>query len=143
MQRMTRQRSAVADVLADVDDFRSAQQLHEALRERGHEIGLATVYRTLQALAVSGDVDVLRTADGESVYRRCRRKEHHHHLVCRRCGTAVEIDGPGVEAWAATVGAANGFSDIEHTMELFGTCAQCRQAEREADAGPNPHPKES
>lgn len=129
MQRMTRQRSAVADTLAHIDDFRSAQQLHELMRERGAEIGLATVYRTLQALAEGGEVDVLRTADGESVYRRCERKEHHHHLVCRGCGTAIEIDGPGVEAWAATVGAAHGFTDIQHTMELFGTCAECRARE--------------
>ena len=127
IQRMTRQRSAVADALAHVDDFRSAQQLHELIRVRGDEIGLATVYRTLQALAEGGEVDVLRTADGESVYRRCESREHHHHLVCRRCGTAIEIDGPGVEAWAAKVGAAHGFTDIEHTMELFGTCAKCRQ----------------
>ena len=127
IQRMTRQRSAVADALAHVDDFRSAQQLHELIRVRGEEIGLATVYRTLQALAEGGEVDVLRTADGESVYRRCERRVHHHHLVCRRCGTAIEIDGPGVEAWASRVGAAHGFTEIEHTMELFGTCAQCRE----------------
>jgi len=125
MQRMTRQRSAVADLLAEVDDFRSAQHLHELLRERGQEIGLATVYRTLQSLSDSGEVDALRTADGEAVYRRCSRREHHHHLVCRRCGTAVEIDGPGVESWAAQVGASHGFSDVEHTMELTGTCAGC------------------
>ncbi|KGM17765.1 Fur family transcriptional regulator [Actinotalea fermentans ATCC 43279 = JCM 9966 = DSM 3133] len=125
MQRMTRQRSAVAELLADVDDFRSAQQLHELLRGRGNEIGLATVYRTLQTLADAGEVDVLRAEDGEALYRRCSRREHHHHLVCRRCGTAEEIDGPGVEAWAEAVGAAHGFSDIVHTMELSGICASC------------------
>lgn len=125
MQRMTRQRSAVADVLADVEDFRSAQQLHELLRDRGEGIGLATVYRTLQSLADGGEVDVLRTADGEAIYRRCARREHHHHLICRSCGATVEIDGPTVEAWAAQVGTSHGFADIEHTMELFGTCADC------------------
>lgn len=126
IQRMTRQRSAVSDLLAAIDDFRSAQQLHELLRERGQEIGLATVYRTLQSLADGGEVDVLRTADGEAVYRRCERREHHHHLVCRHCGTAVEIDGPpDAEVWATKVGAAHGFRDVEHTMELTGTCAAC------------------
>lgn len=125
MQRMTRQRSAVVAALAEVDDFRSAQQLHEHLHATGNEVGLATVYRTLQSLAVDGDVDVLRADDGEALYRRCSRREHHHHLVCRSCGTTVELDGPGVEAWAAEVGAEHGFVDIEHTMELSGTCRAC------------------
>ncbi len=125
MQRMTRQRSAVADALGAVADFRSAQELHELLRDRGQEIGLATVYRTLQSLADGGEVDVLRRADGEAVYRRCARRTHHHHLVCRTCGRAVELDGPDVEAWAARVGAAHGFSDVEHTMELSGICTSC------------------
>lgn len=126
MQRMTPQRTAVVQALTGVDDFRSAQQLHETLRERGEQVGLATVYRTLQSLAEAGELDVLRTADGESVYRRCLRREHHHHLMCRTCGTTVEIDGPDVEQWAAQVGAAHGFSAIEHTVELFGRCADCR-----------------
>ncbi len=124
--RMTRQRAAVADVLGDTDEFRSAQQLHELLRSRGDRVGLATVYRTLQALADGGEVDVLRAEDGESLYRRCARREHHHHLVCRSCGRTVEIDGPTVEAWASRVAAAHGFDDIEHTIELWGTCASCR-----------------
>ncbi|WP_225754758.1 Fur family transcriptional regulator [Actinotalea sp. Marseille-Q4924] len=130
MQRMTRQRTAVADALTTVEDFRSAQQLHELLRDQGHGIGLATVYRTLQSLAEAGDVDVLRTAEGESVYRRCERREHHHHLVCRTCGATVEIDGPAVEAWADSIGAGHGFTDISHTIELFGTCTACSAAAR-------------
>lgn len=130
--RMTRQRAAVAGALDATDEFRSAQQLHEQLRDRGDAVGLATVYRTLQALAAGGEVDVLRTDDGEALYRRCARTEHHHHLVCRSCGRAVEIDGPTVESWAARVGAAQGFTDMEHTVELWGTCADCRAAGRAA-----------
>lgn len=128
MQRMTRQRSAVSDALAGLEDFRSAQQLHELLREQGVGVGLATVYRTLQSLAEDGAVDVLRTPEGESVYRRCTRRGHHHHLVCRGCGHTVEVEGPGVEAWADQVGAAHGFAAIEHTVELSGLCAECRTA---------------
>ncbi|WP_454043524.1 Fur family transcriptional regulator [Cellulosimicrobium sp. Marseille-Q8652] len=122
---MTRQRAAVSDALEGVEDFRSAQQLHEILRSRGDSVGLATVYRTLQGLADGGEVDVLRTEEGENLYRRCERREHHHHLVCRTCGRTVEIDGPTVEAWATQVGATHGFSEIEHTVELFGTCETC------------------
>ena len=126
---MTRQRAAVAQALEGSHGLpvRAAARTRRC-GPRGDGIGLATVYRTLQQLAEGGEVDVLRTADGESVYRRCARREHHHHLVCRACGRTVEIDGPSVEEWAARVGAAQGYADIEHTVELFGTCADCQRA---------------
>jgi Fur family ferric uptake transcriptional regulator len=122
--RPTRQRRAVAEALASVEDFRSAQELHELLRSRGETVGLATVYRTLQALADADEVDVLRTPGGEAVYRRCSTG-HHHHLVCRHCGHTVEVEGPAVERWAQRMAGEHGFSDVSHTLEVFGTCAAC------------------
>ena len=65
----------------------------------GDKVGLATVYRNLQAMAADGEIDMLRTDDGEAVYRACSTG-HHHHLVCRDCGRTVEVEGPTVEAWA-------------------------------------------
>jgi Fur family transcriptional regulator, ferric uptake regulator len=123
--RTTRQRTAVADLLERVDGFKSAQDLHRLLEDGGTSVGLTTVYRHLQALADAGQVDVLRTDDGEAVYRRCPTAEHHHHLVCRSCGRSVEVDGPEVEAWAAQVARAHGFTEVTHTVEVFGTCAGC------------------
>jgi Fur family ferric uptake transcriptional regulator len=122
---MTRQRAAVAAALAKQEGFASAQALHDALRHDGESVGLTTVYRHLQALADAGEVDVLRTDDGESVYRRCEQDDHHHHLVCRSCGATVEVTGPAVEAWAEAVAAEHGYRDVSHTLEVFGTCAGC------------------
>jgi Fur family transcriptional regulator, ferric uptake regulator len=122
--RPTRQRRAVVAALGDVTVFTSAQEVHALLRRRGEDVGLTTVYRTLQALADAGEVDVLRTPDGESVYRQCSTG-HHHHLVCRSCGRTVEIEGPAVESWADKVAAQHGFAEVEHTLEVFGTCATC------------------
>ena len=124
-RRPTRQRAAVAAVLADVEDFRSAQELHALLREAGEKVGLATVYRTLQAMAADGSIDMLRTAEGEAVYRACSTG-HHHHLVCRDCGKTVEVEGPAVERWADRISEEHGFSDVQHTLEIFGTCAACQ-----------------
>ena len=124
-RRLTRQQSAVAAALGGADDFTSAQDLHARLRNEGHKVGLATVYRALQTLADQGQVDVLRTDDGESVYRRCSTGAHHHHLVCRSCGRTVEVEGPTVERWADAVSAEHGFRDVTHTLEIFGTCADC------------------
>ena len=123
--RSTRQRAAVSALLDRLDDFRSAQEIHEELRRCGDGIGLTTVYRTLQGLADGGEVDVLRTASGEAVYRRCASAQHHHHLVCRRCGTAVEIEGAAVETWAQRVAERHGYSDLSHTIEIFGLCHEC------------------
>jgi Fur family ferric uptake transcriptional regulator len=122
--RSTRQRAAVAALLEELEDFRSAQEVHDLLRHRGERVGLTTVYRSLQMLADAHEVDVLRTADGETAYRRCSRG-HHHHLVCRSCGRTVEVDGPAVERWAQKVATENGYADVSHTLEIFGTCTDC------------------
>lgn len=126
--RATRQRAAVSALLDELDDFRSAQEIHEALRRSGEGIGLTTVYRTLQTLADNGEVDVLRMGAGEAVYRRCVTDDHHHHLVCRACGTAVEIDGPDVERWAEKLAAEHGFTEVSHTVEIFGVCKACSES---------------
>ncbi|CAM5620807.1 transcriptional repressor [Streptomyces badius] len=123
--RSTRQQAAVAAALDEVDEFRSAQELHDVLKHRGDSVGLTTVYRTLQSLADAGEVDVLRTTEGEAVYRRCSTGDHHHHLVCRLCGKAVEVEGPAVEQWAEMIAADHGYVNVAHTVEIFGTCAEC------------------
>ncbi|MGY1820919.1 Fur family transcriptional regulator [Geodermatophilus sp. SYSU D00079] len=126
-RRQTRQRSAVLTLLEELDGFRTAQDLHALLRQRGDAVGLATVYRALQALVDDGLVDVLRGSDGEAAYRRCS-PVHHHHLVCRSCGRTVEVADPPVERWAARVAAEHGFADVQHQLEVFGTCSSCTAA---------------
>lgn len=122
--RNTRQRRAVAAILNDLDNFASAQQIHDELRHRGESVGLSTVYRTLQTMADTQAVDAVRNDEGETLYRACS-SGHHHHLVCRECGRAVEVEGPAVERWADSLAAQHGFVNVEHTVEIFGTCADC------------------
>ncbi|HKX67450.1 MAG TPA: Fur family transcriptional regulator [Intrasporangium sp.] len=126
-RKPTRQQAAVADLLDKYGDFTSAQTVHARLREAGQGVGLATVYRTLQAMVEAGTVDMLRTDDGEAVYRACST-HHHHHLVCRDCGRTVEVEGPAVERWTDRVAAEHGFTDVTHSLEIFGTCAECSRA---------------
>lgn len=123
-RRPTRQQAAVVERLGRSEDFTSAQELHARMREAGDKVGLATVYRTLTSLAAAGEVDMIRTDEGEAVYRMCSTG-HHHHLVCRHCGRTVEIEGPTVEKWADRVATEHGFTDVSHTLEVFGTCAGC------------------
>jgi Fur family ferric uptake transcriptional regulator len=123
--RGTRQAEALSAVLAGLPGFCSAQQIHAELRSRGEQVGLTTVYRHLQVLSEDGLVDAIRDASGETLYRRCRSEAHHHHLTCRNCGRSVEVEGRAVEVWAVQVAAEAGFTDVGHTVELFGLCPDC------------------
>jgi Fur family ferric uptake transcriptional regulator len=125
--RSTKQGAAIKDALQGLDGFASAQDLYAGLRTAGHGIGLSTVYRHLQQLAEQDLVDVIHRPDGETVYRYCgdRSAGHHHHLVCRVCGRTEEVQGRAVERWAAETAAKFGFVDVDHTVEVFGVCADC------------------
>jgi Fur family ferric uptake transcriptional regulator len=124
--RQTRQGQAVLNVVLGSDNFRSAQDIHAELRASGEAVGLTTVYRHLALLTDEGRIDALQSADGELVYRRCHSDQHHHHVVCRRCGRVSEVELPNLERWAEGVAEALGYSDITHTVEIFGVCADCR-----------------
>lgn len=122
-RRPTKQRLALAAALAGIDEFVSAQQLHARMAADGSSVGLATVYRNLQAMAAEREIDTLRTDDGEALYRACRTEDHHHHLVCRECGRTVEVAvPPSFEAWSAKIGAEHGFTGLSHLVEIFGLC---------------------
>jgi Fur family transcriptional regulator, ferric uptake regulator len=123
--RNTRQRAEVLALLDATEGFRSAQQLFADLRDRGVRVGLTMVYRTLQLLSEAGEVDQLRMPDGEQMYRRCGQGDHHHHMVCRSCGHTEEIAGAAVERWAREQAARHGFVDVDHTVEIVGTCRTC------------------
>jgi Fur family ferric uptake transcriptional regulator len=125
--RNTRQRGEVLALLAETDDFRTPQQLFLTLHGRGAKVGLTTVYRTLQVLVDAGEVDTMRLPGGEQLYRRCSTS-HHHHLVCRSCGATVEVEGPAVETWADKIANKHGYTDIDHTLEIFGTCTRCAKS---------------
>jgi Fur family ferric uptake transcriptional regulator len=130
-QRATKQGAAVRDALRDAGGFRSAQDVYARLRSDGGTVGLSTVYRHLQSLVDDGAVDVIHTPEGEATYRFCgesAEQRHHHHLVCRRCGRTEEIEGRVVERWAGEVAGAHGYSEVDHTVELFGVCPACGPA---------------
>ena len=123
--RNTKQRRAVTGALQRLEDFISTQELHRRLKDEGESVSLATTYRILQSMAELGQVDVLRNADGEAIYRRCEAQHHHHHLVCRSCGATVELESPDIEAWADATARRHGYTDVEHTVEISGICADC------------------
>jgi len=126
--RATRQQAAVRDYLVTCPDFRTAHQVHDHLAVTSRRVSLPTVYRVLARLTEAGEVDVLRLASGQTAYRLCRSRQHHHHLICRRCQAAVEIAGESLERWIARTVRRHGFTAVDHDIELFGLCAACSTA---------------
>jgi Fur family ferric uptake transcriptional regulator len=129
VKRNTWQKDAVRHALSDAKGFMSAQELHQVLKNHGSTIGLATVYRALADLAEAGEADSIQATAGagnagETLFRACG-ESHHHHLICRHCGKTVEIAATTVEKWADAIAAENGFTQASHTIEIFGTCANC------------------
>jgi Fur family ferric uptake transcriptional regulator len=128
VSRSTRQRAAIAAVMNDLDSFLSAQDVHALLRERDAKVGLSTVYRNVQAMVARGELDAVRRDDGEVLYRKCVTDDHHHHLVCRRCGYSVEIENEDLERWTKTAARRHRFSQVTHDLEIFGLCETCTKA---------------
>ena len=125
MKRATRQRAEILAALESSPVFRTPQELHALLAERGSAVGLTTVYRNLQALAEEGVVDQVHGPRGTSMFRKCRQETHHHHLVCTRCRRSVEVDSTALEQWAAETAEQHDFTILDHVAELFGLCRRC------------------
>ena len=123
--RATRQGRAIEQLLSDADVFLSAQDIYARLRDEGHTVGLATVYRHLQRLTAEARIDAVKGDDDQFVYRLCASVHHHHHLVCRQCRRSTELESAEVERWAASQASRFGYTDVEHTVEIFGVCAEC------------------
>lgn len=126
-RRKTWQQAAVRDALEQAGGFVSAQQLHADLRDSGSAIGLATVYRALSGFVETNEADTLLSPTGETLFSACEIEGHHHHLICRSCGRAEEINAQVVEDWSRRVAAEHGFTDPSHEIDIFGLCADCQE----------------
>lgn len=124
-QRKTWQRSAVLDALTAHGGFVSAQDLHRTLEDEGTAVGVATVYRALNRLAADGVADVYVDEQGQQLFRACGMEQHHHHLICRRCGAAHDITDANLEGWANEIAGRYGFTQVTHHVTVLGLCAEC------------------
>lgn len=125
--RRTVQRKAVSEGLKQHAGFISAQRLYRFLLEAGEIVSLATVYRNLNALVAAGEADAVPTSTGGQLFRSCIDERHHHHLICEKCGVAIEINQPAEEL-IEELARAEGFCITRHVVEYFGICGACAQA---------------
>lgn len=129
--RLTRPRRAVMEILKCAKVPLSPQSIHQRSLETDEEIGLVTVYRTLDLLAELGLVRRVHGHDECHGYV-LASPGHHHHLICRNCGKAVEFTGEGdLAAMLDRIHHQTGFDIDEHLLQLYGLCPECQEGTHE------------
>ena len=124
--KVTQPRLQLLGVLASNHKPRAVKDVAEALRGSG--IDTATVYRSLEALEHAGIVRRVEFKLGHAFYELAEaHAEHHHHVVCRRCGNVTDVDaciGDALKREVLTQ--APDFAEIsDHALEFFGVCKKC------------------
>lgn len=125
-RRLTAQRMIVAEALARGGAAVSAQELYERLRRRHPRLGLATVYRALEAQVESGMAQRLERPGHVYAYVACS-PEHHHHLVCTTCQRVLDVDETVLRSMLKGVRERHGFAVDHARLDLYGQCAACRR----------------
>ena len=120
-------RRVVVDFLGRQDCCVSAQEIHDAVRAGGGRVGIASVYRTLDALGELRLVQRVDLGDGVSRFERVDPAgDHHHHLVCGECGKVEPFEDPALEAAIAGVAGGEGYEVAAHEVVLRGSCGDCQ-----------------
>jgi len=124
--KLTPQRHAVLKVIAASHDHLTPEAIFAKVHLEDPGIGLVTVYRTLDLLTELNLVCLFHTADGSRSYMMRRPTEHHHHLVCTRCGMVVDFTACDLKDLEKTLSEKTGFAIDGHLLELSGLCPECR-----------------
>ncbi|MES1023323.1 Fur family transcriptional regulator [Gloeocapsa sp. BRSZ] len=123
----TRSQERILKLLKSLNKAISAQDIYVELRNRNQSVGLATVYRALEALKLEGVVQVRTLASGESLYSSVQQDKHH--LTCLQCGRSIAINQCPVHDLETQLHQAHQFKIFYHTLEFFGLCNQCQMAQ--------------
>lgn len=126
-QPVTRQREQVAELVFTSDDHLSVDQIRRRLRERDAQVGLATIYRTLDLLVESGLVRAHDFGQGFRRYEPMQAQAHHEHLICQRCGRVEEFTHERLERMLPIIADEHGFQAERHRVEIYGVCRDCQR----------------
>lgn len=132
--KVTTQRITILEALENrPDKHLTAEEIYECVKYKNPDIGLATVYRTIQLLAELNLIDKLNLGDGFVRYEIGRHdnddkeQHHHHHLICNVCGTVLTFQGDLLDALEHKIQEAMNFEVVDHEVKLFGYCKDCRE----------------
>jgi Fur family transcriptional regulator, ferric uptake regulator len=127
-RRMTPQRAVLLEIIQDSSDHLDAEEIYRRARERGEKLSLSTVYRTLDLLKKLDLVDELHLWDGHHHYE-SKTPQEHSHLVCRGCGSVIELSWSVVERIKALAARQEEFQIERAQVDFVGLCSACGEAD--------------
>ena len=128
--KVTSQRLLVLQIMAEhPGEHLTTEQIFDLVRKTNPEIGLATIYRTVQVLVDLHLIDKISFDDDVARYElRCSNaKHHHHHAICLGCGEVFSFEDDLLENLEAAVEERLGFAVVDHEVKLYGYCRECRE----------------
>lgn len=131
--KLTPQRRVILDILIENEGKHlSTEEIYELVKRDCPEIGLATIYRTLQLFEEMNLIFKLNLNDGKNRYELTHSEEdhHHHHLICTKCGSIIEVEGDLLELLEKEIEKKYDFCIKNHILKFYGCCSKCRQAEQ-------------
>jgi Fur family ferric uptake transcriptional regulator len=127
----SKQREQILDIFLKTEKHHTIGDLYELIRKKNPKIGLATVYRAMRVICDAGLARQLDFGDGVKRFEHKYQHQHHHHLVCLKCGRAVEVVSPEMEKVQQRLAKNHGFTLVKDTMKIFGICRQCKREEKQ------------
>ena len=126
--KVTLPRMKILDLMESTSvRHQSAEDIYQALRDEGEEVGLATVYRVLTQFEAAGLVTRHHFEGGQAVFE-LNREGHHDHIVCVGCGKVEEFVDDIIEEQQAKIAESKGYEITDHSLILYGTCPECQKA---------------
>ncbi|MBC2576792.1 Fur family transcriptional regulator [Peptostreptococcus canis] len=129
--KITPQRRAIIEVLIENENSHlSSEEIYDKVRANCPEIGLATVYRTMQLLDEINGISKLNLDDGCIRYEiniEGEENHHHHHLICKECGAIIEVKEDLLEAIEEKVENMYNFEIFDHDLKFYGKCENCQK----------------
>lgn len=128
--KLTPQRRAILNGIMNSEDRHlTAEEIYDIVKINCPEIGLATVYRTVQLLEELGIISKLDLNDGCSRFELViEGEEHqHHHLICNECGKVIEVEGDLLDELEKSIEENYSFRILDHSLKFYGICKECEK----------------
>jgi len=123
--RMSHPRFLVYQELSISESPMSPQELYRCLTKKERKIGLTSIYRSLDLFESLGIA--FKIINGSNVrYKLCETEDHHHHIICKKCGNVVELDFCNISEWSKKVMESTGYQVTEHQLSFYGFCKICK-----------------